>query len=120
MQARPSLWVETVGEWGGGEVRLREIPTQSETNANIAAFWVSRWPARKGERKEYAYRLSALKDEASLAPAGQVIATRAGTVPYAPKQRRIVVEFAGGNLPSQEPEQPLTPHVSRTTATPTP
>ncbi len=116
LQARPSLWVEPVGDWGDGEVRLLEIPTQSETNDNIAAFWVSRWPARKGERKEYAYRLSALKDEASLAPAGQVIATRAGTVPYAPKQRRIVVEFAGGDLPSQEPEQPVTPDVSVTNA----
>jgi glucans biosynthesis protein len=77
---------------------------------------VSRWPARKGERKEYAYRLSALKDEASLAPAGQVIAMRAGTVPYAPKQRRIVVEFAGGDLPSLESEQPVTPDVSVTNA----
>jgi glucans biosynthesis protein len=116
LQARPSLWVEPVGDWGDGEVRLLEIPTQSETNDNIAAFWVSRWPARKGERKEYAYRLSALKDEASLAPAGQVIAMRAGTVPYAPKQRRIVVEFAGGDLPSLESEQPVTPDVSVTNA----
>lgn len=116
LQARPSLWVEPVGDWGDGEVRLVEIPTQSETNDNIVAFWVSRWPARKGERKEYAYRLSALSDEAALSPAGRVIATRDGTVPYAPKQRRIVVEFAGGDLPSLEPEQPVTPDVSATNA----
>jgi glucans biosynthesis protein len=116
LQVRPSLWVEPVGDWGDGEVRLLEIPTQSETNDNIAAFWVSRWPARKGERKEYAYRLSALSDEAALAPAGRVAATRAGTVPYAPKQRRIVVEFVGGDLPSLEPEQPVTPDVVVTNA----
>jgi periplasmic glucans biosynthesis protein len=112
LQARPSLWIEPVGDWGDGEVRLVEIPTQSETNDNIVAFWVSRWPARKGESKEYAYRLSALTDEASLSPAGRVIATRAGTVPYAPKQRRFVVEFAGGDLASLEPEQPVTSNVS--------
>jgi glucans biosynthesis protein len=111
-QARPSLWVEPVGDWGDGEVRLVEIPTQSETNDNIAAFWVSRWPARKGERKEYAYRLSALSDEVALAPAGRVTATRDGAVSYAPKQRRFVVEFAGGELASLEPEQPVTSDVS--------
>ncbi len=116
LQLRPSLWVEPIGDWGDGEVRLLEIPTQSETNDNIAAFWVSRWPARKGERKEYAYRISALSDEAALAPAGRVTATREGTVPYAPKQRRIVVEFAGGDLPSLEPEQPVTPDVAVTNA----
>lgn len=112
LEVRPSQWVEPVGDWGDGEVRLVEIPTQSETNDNIAAFWVSRWPARKGERKEYAYRLFALMDEASLSPASRVIATRAGTVPYAPKQRRMVVEFAGGELPMLEPEQPVTADVS--------
>ncbi len=114
LQERPGLWVEPVGDWGDGEVRLVEIPTQSETNDNIAAFWVSRWPARKGERKEYAYRLSALADEPALSPAGRVTATRASSVPYAPKQRRFVVEFAGGELGSLQPEQPVTADVSLT------
>jgi glucans biosynthesis protein len=66
LQSRPSLWVEPSENWGDGEVRLLEIPSQSETNDNIAAFWVSRWPAKKGERKQYLYRLSALKDEPAL------------------------------------------------------
>ena len=88
------------GDWGDGEVRLVEIPTQAETNDNIVAFWVSRWPAKKGERKEYAYRLYALSDEAALSPAGRTVATRVGAVPNQPKQRRMVVEFAGGELAS--------------------
>lgn len=111
LQARPSLWVEPNGDWGDGEVRLVEIPTQAETNDNIVAFWVSRWPARKGERKEYAYRLYALSDEAALSPAGRTVATRAGAVPGQSKQRRMVVEFAGGELASLEPEQPVTSDV---------
>jgi len=93
--------------WGDGEVRLVEIPSQAETNDNIVAFWVSRWPARKGERKEYNYLLSALDDEAALAAQARVTATRAGAVPNAPKQRRIAVEFAGGELGSLAPEQPV-------------
>ena len=52
LEVRPSLWVEPVGDWGDGEVRLVEIPTQAETNDNIVAFWVSRWPAKQGERKD--------------------------------------------------------------------
>ena len=52
LESRPSLWVEPQGDWGDGEVRLVEIPTQAETNDNIVAFWVSRWPvqARKPAR----------------------------------------------------------------------
>jgi periplasmic glucans biosynthesis protein len=114
LQARPGLWIEPKDTWGDGEVRLVEIPSQSETNDNIVAFWVSRWPARKGERKEYNYLLSALDDEAALSPLGRVIATRAGAVPNAPKQRRIAVEFTGGELDGLAPEQPVDAAVSLT------
>jgi glucans biosynthesis protein len=112
LQVRPSLLVEPLEDWGDGEVRLLEIPSQSETNDNIGAFWVSRWPAKKGERKQYLYKLSALKDEATLSPAGRAVAARSSAVSYAPKQRRLVVEFAGGDLPSLEPQQPIESDVS--------
>ncbi len=98
LEARPSLWVEPQGDWGDGEVRLVEIPTQSETNDNIVAFWVSRWPAKQGSRHEYGYRLSALTDEATLSPLGHVVATRSGAIPNNGKARRLVAEFAGGDL----------------------
>jgi len=114
LQARPSLWVEPKENWGDGEVRLVEIPSQSETNDNMVAFWVSKWPAKKGERKEYNYLLSALDDEPALSPQARVIATRSGAVPYAPRQRRVAIEFAGGELGSLAPEQPLSAHVSMT------
>jgi len=112
LEARPGLWVEPHGDWGDGEVRLVEIPTQSETNDNIAAFWVSRWPAKQGSRLEYSYRLSALTDEATLSPLARVVATRAAAVPGNDKARRIVVEFTGGDLPALQPEQPVDAHVS--------
>lgn len=112
LEDRPSLWVEPVGDWGDGQVRLVEIPSKSETNDNIVAFWVPRWPVKKGNRFESSYRLSALSDDAALSPLGRVVATRAGAVPYAPKQRRLVVEFAGGELASLLPEQPVTASVS--------
>ncbi|HTE36499.1 MAG TPA: glucan biosynthesis protein [Reyranella sp.] len=112
LEARPSLWVEPQGDWGDGEVRLVEIPTQSETNDNIVAFWVSRWPAKQGSRLEYSYRLSALTDEAALSPLARVVATRSGAIPNNDKARRVVVEFAGGDLSTLQPEQPVEAHVS--------
>lgn len=116
LQARPSLWVEPLENWGDGEVRLLEIPSQSETNDNIAAFWVSRWPAKKGERKQYLYKLSALKDEPALSAAARVVASRSSAVSYAPKQRRMVIEFSGGDLASLEPQQPVESDVSLSNA----
>jgi glucans biosynthesis protein len=112
MELRPSLWVEPQGDWGDGEVRLIEIPTPAETNDNIAAFWVSRWPAKQGSRLEYAYRLSALTDEAASSPLGRVVAMRTGAIPHDEKSRRIVVEFAGGELGMLHPEQPVQARVS--------
>ena len=44
------------------------------------------------------------------------VATRVGAVPNQPKQRRMVVEFAGGELASLEPEQPVTSDVALTNA----
>src|SRR3546814_15182966 len=36
---RPSAWVEPHEDWGAGNVVLIEIPTDSETNDNVVAFW---------------------------------------------------------------------------------
>ena len=114
LHVRPSLWVEPAGDSGDGEVRLVEIPTQAETNDNIVAFWVSRWPAKKGERKEYAYRLYALSDDGAVA--GRPDRGDARRWYRTSKQRRMVVEFAGGELASLEPEQPVTSDVALTNA----
>jgi glucans biosynthesis protein len=119
LQARPSLWVEPIGDWGDGEVRLVEIPSKSETNDNIVAFWKPHWPVKQGNRLEFRYRLAAMVDDAALSAAlgstlGRVVATRAGNVPYASKQRRLVVEFAGGELATLGPEQPVMANVSVT------
>jgi glucans biosynthesis protein len=106
MRPVPSLWVEPKGDWGEGEVRLVEIPTPSEYHDNIVAFWVSRWPVEKGAALEYRYRLSALSDEAGLAPQARVVATRQAPVDGNNKARRLVIEFEGDTL-TELPEQRL-------------
>lgn len=112
VETRPSLWVEPIGDWGDGEVRLVEIPSKAETNDNIVAFWVPRWSNKQGSRMEYSYRLSALIDDEALSPQARVAATRGGAVPDNDKARRIVVEFAGGELSTLQPEQPVESQVT--------
>ena len=107
-ERRPSLWVEPIGDWGEGEVRLIEIPSDAEKNDNIAAFWVPHWPNKQGEQRDYRYRISALADDAVLSSTGRVVATHfTSVVPDKPKQRRFVVEFAGGDLTVLRAEQPV-------------
>ncbi len=112
MQARPTIWIEPKGDWGEGEVRLVEIPSQAETNDNIVAFWASRQPAKQGERKEYDYRIFALSEEPAASNLARVVATRASAIDDAPRHRRLVVEFGGGDLAALRPEQPVSANVT--------
>ena len=54
---RPSLWIEPIGDWGTGAVDLVEIPTNSEYNDNIVAFWRGREPLRAGGEYSFTYRM---------------------------------------------------------------
>ncbi len=57
-EKRPSVWVEPQGNWGEGHVDLVEIPTDSEANDNIVAYWRPAAPLSAGERHDFAYRLT--------------------------------------------------------------
>ncbi len=56
-ETRPSLWVEPVGDWGQGAVTLVEIPSDSEINDNIVAYWAPHDPLDAGGQYSFAYRL---------------------------------------------------------------
>jgi len=55
---RPSVWVEPSGDWGKGRVELVEIPSDSETNDNIVAYWKPEEGLKKGQPFSYSYRLT--------------------------------------------------------------
>ena len=113
--ARPGLWVEPLGPWGEGEVRLLEIPTDAEMHDNIAAFWAPRSPPKRGETFELRYRLSALSNDPGSDALGRVVATRTGALIGRPRQRLLVVEFGGGDLDTIKGEQPVEAAVSVST-----
>ena len=92
-ERRPSLWVEPVGDWGAGSIRLLEIPTPGEIHDNIVAFWRPDQPMRAGEEYAFAYRLhwsAADPDGAGLA---RFIETRTGAA--GPRARLFVLDVVG-------------------------
>lgn len=98
---RPSVWVEPVGKWGRGSVRLVELSTPDETNDNIVAFWVPDTLPAPGEPVELEYRLHWFLDQVKP-PAGQVVATRHGrTVTHEADLERFFVDFTSTFLKNQ-------------------
>lgn len=102
-ERRPSLWVEPLGDWGRGAVRLLEMPTSSETQDNIAMFWCGDEPVRAGGSREVAYRLAWTSNDPSLDAAAHCVDSfegPAGIPGAAPIDgaRKYVFDFAGAAL----------------------
>jgi len=96
--ARPSAWIEPVGDWGRGTVRLVELPTKDEFNDNVVAFWVPEKLPALGQPVEIEYRLRWALDGVAP-PAGYVRSTRLGkSAYYEPGLERFVVDFDGSKL----------------------
>ncbi|GAA6169267.1 glucan biosynthesis protein [Sessilibacter corallicola] len=101
-ETRPSLWIKPMSEWGEGRVELVEIPTNSETNDNIVAYWVPSKPVLAGDELSFDYRISTYNANAPGFDAAFVKSTRtswaaiAGESNPPPKSnRQFVVDFAG-------------------------
>lgn len=101
---RPSAWVEPIGNWGRGSVRLAELSAPDETNDNIVAYWVPERLPPVGEAIEFEYKLHWFSDQIRP-PAGFVAATRSGhSQTHEPELRRFVVDFDGPYLRQQKPD----------------
>jgi periplasmic glucans biosynthesis protein len=93
-ERRPSLWVEPIGDWGEGEVRLIEIPSKEEIHDNIVSFWLPKTPlAAKGEHT-FTYRLH--WGSSTPVPLAQVAKTRIGAGPNG--TRLFVLDLVGDRL----------------------
>jgi glucans biosynthesis protein len=96
--ARPSAWIEPIGKWGRGSVRLLEIPTGRETDDNVVSFWVPETLPPPGQAIELEYRLHWFMDQIGP-PAGFVRSTRHGkSAHYEPGFERFVIDFDGAKL----------------------
>lgn len=116
-ETRPSAWVETEGDWGKGHVVLVQLPTDSETNDNIVAFWSPQSPVVKDRPHAYSYTVSFGGRSLANEPTGQAINTfvgdggqiGGGTVSGS---YRFLVDFAGGELAKLSANAPVMSTVS--------
>ncbi len=102
-ERRPSAWVQPIGAWGKGSVQLVEIPTGSEIDDNIVAFWTPATPVARGDAMLLRYRLYWSGQEPLPPGVAQAVATWTGRggrpgKPPTPGLRKYVVDFRGGRL----------------------
>ncbi len=114
-ELRPSLVIEPMGDWGRGIVQLVEIPTNSEVNDNIVAFWVPEEKPAAGSQFEFRYRMHwGYVDEmdSHQAVVGATYAGLGGNAADTGETnlRRFEINFVGGtaqNLPGDAVVVPI-------------
>jgi glucans biosynthesis protein len=109
-ELRPSAWITPVGTWGKGQVKLVQIPTASEYNDNIVAYWLPGTLPPSGQPIEIAYRIHVQSDDPVPAGWGRTTATRVGDGDAA-GVRRVVIDFEGGTLKQLGPTADVKPVV---------
>ncbi|MGA0531013.1 glucan biosynthesis protein [Hansschlegelia sp. KR7-227] len=89
----PSVWVEPIGDWGEGQFQLLEIPTDTDINENIVAYWRPKAPLEPGKRTSLAYRLHWCWTPPDRPANAVTFATVTGAA--GGRRRRFVVDFVG-------------------------
>lgn len=100
-ERRPSAWVEPIGDWGDGAVRLIEIPSKEEIHDNIVAFWRPKDALRAKGEYVFTYRLHWAAENPRPIPLARVMKTRVGAA--GDGARRFVLDLAGDKLKEANP-----------------
>jgi len=114
-QRRPSYWIAPLGDWGKGTVELVEIPTGEDIHDNIVSYWIPALHLEPQKPLTFSYLMSAYSTSPRLSPGGRVIATRTAVARgrgSGDSARRILIDFAGGDLDSLAGSQPVKPEIS--------
>jgi glucans biosynthesis protein len=112
-EMRPSLWIEPIGEWAAGGVQLVEIPSESEVNDNIIAFWKPREPLAANSETNLAYRQFWCWSPPERPDLAVTALSREGRGTTA-KRRRFLVEFAGDVFGGLAKAEDVTPELTAT------
>jgi glucans biosynthesis protein len=108
---RPSLWIEPIGDWSFGGVQLLEIPTDSDVNDNIIAYWRPKQPLNAGAEISFAYRQFWCASPPERPYLATVALTRSGRGSSL-KRHRFLVEFSGANLRSIKNPDEIKPNLT--------
>ncbi|WP_417827473.1 glucan biosynthesis protein [Thalassospira sp.] len=99
---QPGYWVTPKGKWGKGHIELVEIPSPSETNDNIVAYWVPETKPVAGGEMQVEYSVTATRDGTSLHGLAQATDTRLQRLATLDDDgqpaTRFVLNFVGGDL----------------------
>ncbi len=103
---RPSAWITPHNDWGNGHVVLVEIPTDTEINDNIVAFWSPSKAPKAGDHYELDYTLefggAGITGEPLARAANSFVGNGGKANVY-----RFVVDFKGGPLAKLKPDAPV-------------
>ncbi len=91
-ELKPSLWIEPIGDWGEGDLRLLEIPAAAETNENVIAQWRPKAGMAAATTQKIAYRQFWCWSPPSRPPLASCVSSRRGKVG---NRQRFAVEMAG-------------------------
>ena len=92
-ERRPGAWIEPIGAWPAGKVRLLEIPSGNEYADNIVASWMPLTPPEPGKPFEFSYRLHWTNADAIGGPQGWVESTRQTVQVERPRRTKFVIDF---------------------------
>lgn len=107
---RPSLWVRPLNLWGSGAIELVEIPSPTEWNDNMVAYWVPNPAPEPGQEFRYTYSLGSVLGEPEPPGRLQVQATRIN--PAEDKNPpRFLIDFVGTTVPPLTAQAGLEPKV---------
>ena len=116
-EMRPSLWIEPIGEWGQGSVNLVEIPSESEVNQNVVAYWRPKTALAANSETSLAYRQFWCWSPPNRPPLASVSTTRTGKIGGTSsaqlRRRRFLVEFTSDAFGEAKPPE-LAPNLTVT------
>lgn len=97
-QKRPSAWIKpTGGNWKKGHIVLIELPTNTQTNDNITAFWEPSSQPKPGHPMTFKYQISWQGNHLTLpSSVGRVVRTRYGHTKG--NKETYIIDFKGGDL----------------------
>ncbi|MGC3966291.1 MAG: glucan biosynthesis protein [Pirellulales bacterium] len=107
---RPGVWISPKKPWTGGGVELLEIPSDTEANDNIAAYWCPATPPQPGESLTLDYRVAFGRQEPMEHIGGRVVKTN--VLPRDARTTEIVIRFAAGSRVRWPVDKSIEPVVS--------
>ena len=79
-ELKPSLWIEPIGDWAEGDLRLLEIPTDAETNENVIVQWRPKTGMAAVTTQSIAFRQFWCWSPPSKPPLASCVSSRRGKV----------------------------------------